>query len=163
MTTSQNYRIGFGEDAHRLASDRRLKLGGVHIPDSTYGTDAHSDGDVLLHALADALLSTHALGDIGQYFPPTDPALKDLDSAEIVMHVLQLLERHAPGFIVINAAAVITLDKPKLGSYREAMAETVAGLLGLEPAQVGVTFKTSEGLAPLHVQARVTVLVRTGS
>ena len=160
MTLRQNYRIGYGEDAHRLTLEKPLVLGGVNIPQSPHGADAHSDGDVLLHALADALLSTYALGDIGQYFPPSDPAFKGLNSSEIVKRVLDVVNERVPAISIINVAAVVTLDKPKLGPYREMIQDKVAGVLGLEPARVGVTFKTSEGLAPSHVQARVTVLVR---
>lgn len=160
MARLESFRIGYGEDAHALLENRPLILGGVSIP-SLHGTLAHSDGDVLLHALADALLSSLALGDIGQYFPPSDPACKDMDSAAIVKRVLDLLRRQAPDFAIVNLAAVVTLDAPKLGSYRTAMQEHMAELLGLEPARVGLTFKTSEGLSPGHVRSSVSVLVRT--
>jgi 2-C-methyl-D-erythritol 2,4-cyclodiphosphate synthase len=152
---AQHYRIGYGEDAHALAPGRPLVVGNVRI-DSPHGTVAHSDGDVLLHALSDALLAAYALGDIGQHYPPTDPALKDLDSAEIVRGVLALLPE---GFAIANVAAAVTLDRPKLAAYREQIQARVAELLALERTQVGLTFKTSEGLAPGHIQARVTVLL----
>lgn len=149
-------RIGFGEDAHRLEAGCPLVLGGVSIP-SPHGAVAHSDGDALLHALADALLSSLALGDIGVFFPPSDPAFKGLDSREIVQ--LALREVRARGGDLVNVALVVTLDAPKLGPHRAAMAEGVATLLGLPEDRVGLGFKTSEGLAPEHVQARATVLV----
>ncbi|CAN5736620.1 2-C-methyl-D-erythritol 2,4-cyclodiphosphate synthase [soil metagenome] len=154
-----NVRVGYGEDAHALAAGRPLVIGNIAIPDSPVGAVAHSDGDVLLHALADALLSSHALGDIGPYFPPSDPSFKDMDSADIVRKVLALLEECAPTWRLVNLAAVVILDRPKLGAYREAISRRVAALLELSEIHVGLTFKTSEGLAPGHIQARVTVLL----
>lgn len=153
-----DYRIGYGEDAHRLAPDRPLWLGGLRL-ESPRGALAHSDGDVLLHALADALLAALALGDIGQYFPPSDPRYRDLASAEILAQVLARLRGSQPVEIV-NIAATVTLDAPKLGPHRAAIAERTAALLGIDPKRVGLGFKTSEGLAPDHIQARVTVLLR---
>jgi 2-C-methyl-D-erythritol 2,4-cyclodiphosphate synthase len=152
-------RIGYGEDSHRLVSGRPLLVGGVAIDDSPVGSDAHSDGDVLLHALADAMLSAYALGDIGRYFPPDDPKFRDIAGQEIVRAVLARIRRVAGRLSVNNVAAVVTLDQPKLGPRREAIERRLASLLGLEPGRVGVTFKTSEGLAPGHIQARVTVLL----
>lgn len=137
---------------------RPLVIGGVTVP-AERGADAHSDGDVLLHALADALLSAHALGDIGKLFPPSDPAFAGLDSRQIVSHVLGLVREHAGGLRLVNVAAVVTLDAPKLGPLRDEVARSVAALLGMEPTDVGLTFKTSEGLAPDHVQASVTLLL----
>ena len=154
-----DFRIGFGEDAHKLEVGRPLIIGGVEV-ESERGAAAHSDGDVLLHALADALLSSYALGDIGFYFPPSNPEFKDLNSAEIVRRVLELLREEVP-LELSNIAIVITLDKPKLGPYREQIQENVAKLLDIETRNVGVGFKTSEGLAPGHIQARTTVLLRT--
>lgn len=157
-----DFRIGYGEDAHALAAGRPLVIGNVTIPESPVGALAHSDGDVLLHALADALLSSHALGDIGRYFPPSDPDFKDMNSAAIVQKVLCLLKECAPEMRLVNLAAVVTLDRPKLELYRERIAQRLAALLELPESCVGLTFKTSEGLAPLHVQARVTVLLSMG-
>lgn len=154
----QDFRIGYGEDAHALAAGRSLIVGGVTIA-SPHGAVAHSDGDALLHALADALLAGYALGDIGQHYPPTDPAFKAMDSAEIVKGVLAILRQHRANLSIVNVAAVVTLDHPKLGPYRGRIQARVAELLELIPEQVGVTFKTSEGLAPGHIQARVTVLL----
>ena len=151
------HRVGFGEDAHALAADRPLIIGNVPVPSPT-GAVAHSDGDVLLHALADALLSAFALGDIGTYFPPSNPEFKDIDSAEILRKVLSLVSEQG-AVELVNIAAVVTLDKPKLGAHREAVQLRVAELLGLPPERVGLTFKTSEGLAPEHIQARVTALL----
>ncbi len=158
--TPHSYRIGFGEDAHRLEVGRPLIIGGVKIPSSPHGAVAHSDGDVLLHALSDALLSAFALGDIGHYFPPSDPAFKNMESAKILARVLELLEEREESPEIVNVAAVVTLDKPKLEPHRAAIAARVAGLLNLPQDRVGVGFKTSEGLAPAHIQARVTVLLK---
>ena len=157
MSVLDDLRVGFGEDAHALVPDRRLVLGGVEVP-SLRGASAHSDGDALLHALADALLSSLALGDIGVYFPPSDDAFKDMDSRVIVSRCLGTL--HTRGAELINVALVVTLDAPKLGPYRADIVAEVAKLLKLPPVRVGLGFKTSEGLAPNHVQARATVLVR---
>ncbi|MBB6098696.1 2-C-methyl-D-erythritol 2,4-cyclodiphosphate synthase [Deinobacterium chartae] len=152
-----DYRIGYGEDAHRLEVGRRLVLGGVEIAGSPHGSVAHSDGDALLHAVADALLSGLALGDIGQLFPDTAPENAGLDSARILEEALRQVR--AKGYAPLNVAVVVTLDRPKLGPLRARIAARVAELLGLPADQVGVSFKTSEGLAPAHVQARSTVLL----
>lgn len=151
------YRVGYGEDAHRLAPGRPLTLGGVPVPHAEHGAVAHSDGDAALHALADALLSGLALGDIGQYFPDTAAEWAGLDSRVILARALDLVR--ARGYAPLNVALVVTLDQPRLGPLRAEMARTMAELLGLAPAEVGVSFKTSEGLAPQHVQTRVTVLL----
>lgn len=154
-----NFRIGYGEDAHALAVGQTLVIGGITIPDSPHGAIAHSDGDVLLHALADALLSCFALGDIGTYYPPSNPDYRDMDSAEIVQGVKSFLDKKAAGWQLHNIAAVVTLDAPKLGAKREQIAARVAQLMALEPSQIGITFKTSEGLAKQHIQARVSLLL----
>lgn len=153
------YRTGYGEDAHRLEPGRPLIVGNLRVEDSPHGALAHSDGDVLLHALADALLSALALGDIGDYFPPNDPQFRGIDSADILRGVLSTLQRHHQGVTLVNVAVVVTLDRPRLGGLRQAIQLRVAELLGLEPERVGLGFKTSEGLAPQHIQARATVLL----
>lgn len=155
--TALPYRVGYGEDAHRLAPGRPLVLGGVPIAHAERGAVAHSDGDAALHAVADALLSGLALGDIGGYFPDTDPQWAGLDSRDLLKRVLDLV--CGRGYAPVNVALVVTLDRPKLGPRRAELAASVAALLGLAPTEVGVSFKTSEGLAPDHVQARVTVLL----
>lgn len=157
--TDLPYRIGYGEDAHRLAAGRSLILGGVPIPHAERGAVAHSDGDAVLHAVADALLSGLALGDIGQYFPDTAAQWKNLDSRLILAKALELVR--ARGYAPVNVALVVTLDQPKLGPLRSEIARSVAALLDLPESEVGVSFKTSEGLAPDHVQTRVTVLLGT--
>ena len=157
MLSSLPLRIGYGEDAHRLAPGRPLILGGVPVPHAERGAVAHSDGDAVLHAVADALLSGLALGDIGQYFPDTDPQWAGLDSRDILRRVLDLIRER--GYEPVNVALVVTLDRPKLGPLRAEIASSVAALLALPESEVGVSFKTSEGLAPDHVQVRVTALL----
>ncbi len=152
-----NYRIGYGEDAHRLETGKRLVIAGITVPNSPVGTIAHSDGDVVLHTVSDALLSSLALGDIGKFFPDTAPELKDMDSSIILKVALEKV--NALGWEVVNLAVVVTLDKPKLGALRDEMAANLAELLKLSPENVGIGFKTSEGLALNHIQARATVLL----
>lgn len=157
MSSAVPYRVGFGEDAHRLEAGLPLVLGGVPVPGAELGAVAHSDGDAVLHAVADALLSGLALGDIGQYFPDTAAEWKGLDSRLIVQRALELVRGR--GYAPVNVALVVTLDRPKLGPLRAEIAASVAQLLDLPGSEVGVSFKTSEGLAPAHVQTRVTVLL----
>ncbi len=151
------FKIGYGEDSHALEKGKILTIGNLQIKNSPRGTIAHSDGDVLLHALSDALLSAFAAGDIGKYFPPSNMDYKDLDSNIILAKVLELI--NYDNLKINNIAAVVILDKPKLGDLREAIQARVAELLAIEINKVGITFKTSEGLAERHVQARVTVLL----
>lgn len=151
-------RIGFGEDAHRLAEGRPLLLGGFSIPESPRGPVAHSDGDALLHAVTDALLSAWALGDIGAHFPDTEPAHAGADSAALLRHALDVALDHAGDLRPRQASVVVTIDRPKLGPHRAAITASLAALLDLPLDRVGITFKTSEGLAPDHVQARAVVL-----
>ncbi len=154
-----NFRIGYGEDAHALAPGRPLVIGGLAIRGSPVGTVAHSDGDVLLHALSDALLSAHAMGDIGQYFPPSNPNYRGLDSRVILQTVMERITDQAGRFRIINVAAVVVLDQPRLGPTRRDIQRQLAGELGIDASRVGVGFKTSEGMAPDFIQARVTTLL----
>ncbi len=156
------YRVGCGEDAHRLGPGERLMLGGVEIPGAPRGPLAHSDGDALLHAVTDAVLSAFALGDIGHHFPPGEPETSGIDSRDILRRALELVDARVSRAVVVNCAAVVTLDEPKLGAHRNAIAASCADLLGIEPERFGLTFKTSEGLATEHVQARATVLFELG-
>jgi len=155
------YRIGYGEDAHALAPGRSLVIGAVRIDGSPVGTVAHSDGDVLLHALSDALLAAFAMGDIGQYFPPSNPNYRGLDSRVILQTVLERVADQAGACRIVNLSAVVVLDQPRLGPTRRDIQRQLAGELGIDAARVGLTFKTSEGMAPDFIQARVTVLLKT--
>ncbi len=136
-------RIGHGYDVHRLAEGRRLILGGVDIPHRT-GLDGHSDADVLLHAIMDALLGAAALGDIGMLFPDTDPAFEGASSLALLKEVGARLERD--GYSVVNLDATVLAQRPKLAPYREAMRANIADALGLEVSQVSVKATTEEHL-----------------
>lgn len=153
-STGSQLLVGYGEDAHRLGEGRELWLGGVRI-ESDRGAIAHSDGDVLLHAISDALLSAFALGDIGSYFPDYDPKWQGLESRVILEVVMQKVRES--GYRLSQLSAVVTLDRPKLGPHRTSIQQHLALLTGLPEKRVGLTFKTSEGLAPHHVQCRVVV------
>ncbi len=136
-------RIGQGYDVHRLTEGRKLILGGVKIPYEK-GLLGHSDADVLVHAVMDALLGAAALGDIGQHFPDTDPAYKGISSIELLGKVGTLLEEK--GYVIENIDATIIAQRPKLASYRPQMAENIAGALHLDPSRVSVKATTEEGL-----------------
>lgn len=156
------HRLGLGEDAHRLETGRQLVLGTVAIGESRRGAVAHSDGDVLLHAVSDALLSAFALGDIGDLFPPGEETTVGLASTVILETARARIAAQAGAFTVVNVVAVVTLDEPKLAGYRDEVRTRLAALLKIPAQRVGVTFKTSEGLAPDHVQARAMVLLAVG-
>ena len=136
-------RIGQGYDVHRLKEGRKLILGGVEIPYEK-GLDGHSDADVLVHAVMDALLGAAALGDIGQHFPDTDPAYKGISSIALLKHVGALLDEHH--YVIENIDATIIAQRPKLLPYRPQMAENIAAALGSRTGQVSVKATTEEGL-----------------
>ncbi len=136
-------RIGQGYDVHRLVEGRKLILGGVDIAYEK-GLLGHSDADVLVHAVMDALLGAAALGDIGQHFPDTDPAYKGISSIELLEHVGALLEEK--GFVVENIDATIIAQRPKLARYRPQMAENIGRALGISADRVSVKATTEEGL-----------------
>lgn len=134
-------RIGMGYDLHRLVPGRPLMLGGITIPFDK-GEDGHSDGDVLLHAIADALLGAAALGDIGSVFPPSDPQWKDADSKILLGGIWRLV--HEKGWNIENIDAVIALQEPKFLPWREAVRASIAGILGIEYDRIFVKAKTGE-------------------
>lgn len=136
-------RIGMGYDVHRLTQDRKLIMGGVEIPYEK-GLLGHSDADVLIHAVMDALLGAAALGDIGKHFPDTDPAYKDISSVQLLRHVGALLEENR--FLIENIDATIVAQAPKMRPYIDKMRENIAGALGIEAGQVNVKATTEEGL-----------------
>jgi len=136
-------RVGMGYDVHRLVENRDLVLGGVKIPYEK-GLLGHSDADVLLHAIMDALLGAAALGDIGKHFPDTDDKYKGASSIELLKQVSRLLEEEC--YMVENIDATIIAQKPKMRGYIEEMEKNIAETLGLEKNQVNVKATTEEGL-----------------
>ena len=136
-------RIGYGYDVHRLAPERKLILGGVDIPFET-GLLGHSDADVLLHAVTDALLGAAALGDIGSHFPDTDPRYQGADSLKLLEASGKLLRQK--GWAVNNVDATIVAQRPRLAPYVPQMRENIARVLGILPEQVSIKGKTEEGL-----------------
>jgi len=136
-------RIGIGYDIHRLVPDRPLRLGGVAIP-FELGLLGHSDGDVLLHAVCDALLGAAGLGDIGEQFPDTGPAYQDADSAMLLAATIKKVR--AAGFAPVNVDANVIAEQPRLAPHKPAIRQRVAEILGLDPARVSIKARTHEGL-----------------
>lgn len=136
-------RIGHGYDVHKLVEGRKCIIGGVEIP-SAVGLLGHSDADVLLHAISDALLGAAALGDIGKHFPPSDNAFKDADSRELLRQVVALLEKS--GYTVGNVDATVIAEKPKMAPYIDAMRQNIADDLKVDVSFVSVKATTEEGL-----------------
>jgi len=136
-------RIGIGYDIHRLVPDRPLRLGGVAIPFER-GLLGHSDGDVLLHAVCDALLGAAGLGDIGEQFPDTGPAYQDADSATLLAATIKKVR--AAGFAPVNVDANVIAEQPRLAPHKPAIRQRVAEILGLDPARVSIKARTHEGL-----------------
>jgi 2-C-methyl-D-erythritol 2,4-cyclodiphosphate synthase len=137
------FRTGIGNDLHRLADGRKLILGGVRIPFGK-GPVGHSDGDVLAHAVCDALLGAARLGDIGRHFPNTSPRWKNASSLLFLRHVRQLLDD--AGYRIVNIDATVGLERPKLAPHIARMEKKVAAALALQPGQVSVKAKSGEGL-----------------
>lgn len=136
-----SYRIGTGIDFHQLVEGRPLWIGGVQIPHSK-GALGHSDADVLLHAICDALLGALALGDIGIHFPNTDPAFKDIDSKRLLAHTYELI--HQQGYEVVNVDSTLCLEKPKISPHVEAMRDAISGLLQIDRSAVSIKATTTE-------------------
>lgn len=136
-------RVGMGYDVHRLVEERDLIIGGVKIPYEK-GLDGHSDADVLLHAVMDALLGAAALGDIGKHFPDTDPEYEGADSVRLLEQVGGLIEE--AGYLIENIDATIIAQRPKMRDYIDTMRENIARALGIEINQVNVKATTEEGL-----------------
>jgi 2-C-methyl-D-erythritol 2,4-cyclodiphosphate synthase len=154
------FRIGEGWDTHALVTGRPLVIGGVHIP-HTHGLSGHSDADVLLHAITDALLGAAALGDIGRHFPDTDVQFKGADSWLLLQKVGQLLKTN--GHQIGNIDATVIAQAPKLASFIPAMCERIAQALDISAQQVNVKAKTAEKMGPvgegLSMEARAVVLI----
>ncbi|MCP4684214.1 MAG: 2-C-methyl-D-erythritol 2,4-cyclodiphosphate synthase [bacterium] len=139
-----NFRTGQGYDVHRLVAGRKLVIGGVDIPHEK-GLLGHSDADVLLHAVADALLGAGGLGDIGHHFPPSDDQFKGANSGELLAEVWRLLK--AAGFTTVeNIDSVIMAEKPRMDVHIPAMKEIIAGILEAEPSRISIKATTTEGL-----------------
>lgn len=139
-------RVGLGYDLHRLVEGRKLIIGGVDFPFEK-GEDGHSDGDVLLHAVTDALLGASGLGDIGSYFPPEDPKWKNVDSAKLLQSVWKdVLDE---GWKLENLDCVVKLEKPKFLPKRQEVISSIAKILGVENERVFVKAKTGEKLPPV--------------
>ena len=140
---NNDMRIGMGYDVHKLTEGRKLIIGGVEIPYEK-GLLGHSDADVLLHAIMDALLGAAALGDIGRHFPDTDPAYKGISSLKLLEHVGALLEEHY--FLIENIDATIIAQAPKMRPYIDTMRKNIADTLHIDLSQVNVKATTEEGL-----------------
>lgn len=141
-----NFRIGNGYDIHRLVSDRPLILGGVQISHEL-GLLGHSDADVLTHAIMDALLGALGLGDIGHYFPPTDPKWAGADSLELLAQVHELIR--AKGWEIGNLDSVVVAERPKLKPHLQAMRDRLATVLGITADQISIKATTNEKLGPV--------------
>jgi 2-C-methyl-D-erythritol 2,4-cyclodiphosphate synthase len=154
------FRIGIGQDTHRLVDGRPLMLGGVLIP-SDRGGEGHSDADALSHAIADAILGALCEGDLGVHFPDQDPQWKDADSLQLLSRVMWLAGER--GFRVVNVDATVVLEEPKLHPHVGLMREKLAEILGVEPGCVSIKAKTGEGLDAvgrgLAVMAQAAVLM----
>ena len=156
-----DYRVGIGTDIHRVVADKRLMLGGVYIPYPA-GLAGHSDGDVALHAIVDALLGAAGMGDIGTLFPDTDPQWKDADSKLFVYSVKEHLDQKQ--WEVVNVDLTIHAEAPRLGPVKGQIRRCIAGLLGMDFASVNVKAKTNEGLGEIGageaMAATATALLR---
>ncbi len=163
-STHGNVRIGIGFDAHKLVNGRPLILGGITIPFDR-GLAGHSDGDVLLHALMDALLGAAALPDIGTRFPDTDPAYRDANSALLLDEVMASIREQ--GYNVVNTDLIVVCDRPKLAEHAAAIRAGIAARLGVAETDVGFKAKTTEGtalaIADRSIAALATVLLTTDS
>lgn len=134
-------RIGLGYDSHRFAPGRKLKIGGIEI-EYKYGLLGHSDGDVMLHAISDALLGAGGLGDIGIYFPDTDPKYEGIDSKDILSKVVEKI--NDSGYEVINIDCVLISEEPKFQPYYEKIKKSISHLLGIKESQINIKAKSNE-------------------
>jgi 2-C-methyl-D-erythritol 2,4-cyclodiphosphate synthase len=139
-------RIGIGYDIHRLVEERKLFLAGVEIP-YIKGLISFTDGDVVLHAIADAMLGGISMGDIGQHFPNTDPKLKELPSSEIIKRVLVMVD--AKNYRVNNIDTMIIAEEPKIHPFRDAMIDTLSGLLKIGKDRINIKATTNEGVGSI--------------
>ncbi len=157
-------RVGIGHDTHRLGQGGPLRLGGIEIPHDRH-LIGHSDADVLLHAITDAILGAAALGDIGDLFPDTDQANRGRDSADMLVRAVAKVRE--AGYEIVNLDCIVHAERPKLADHQDAIRHRIAGILGLSPFQVGLKAKTGEGAGPVGreeiIEARcVALLEATG-
>lgn len=135
------FRIGYGYDVHSFSADRELWLGGIMIPYDK-GLDGHSDADVVLHAISDAVLGALSLGDIGVHFPPEDNSIKGIDSKKILWHVVGMIREK--GYCIGNIDVTIVAEKPKIKPYIHEMQTIISQILGVEDSQISIKATTSE-------------------
>ena len=156
------YRIGFGVDFHQLAEGRELRIGGVTIPHHK-GSVGHSDADVLLHAICDALLGAACLGDIGQHFPDTDTAYKNIDSRILLEETMKLIEKE--GYRLVNIDSTLCLEEPKIKPYVQQMREAIASVIGTGIENISIKATTTEQMGFVGrkegVVAHTTVLLES--
>lgn len=157
-----SYRIGFGVDYHQLAEGRDLMIGGVHIPHEK-GAVGHSDADVLLHAICDALLGAACLGDIGVHFPDTDMRYKGIDSKILLQETVKLVQQE--GYMLVNIDSTLALQEPKIKPFIGQMQQTIAGILGIRDKDVSIKATTTEKMGFVGrtegLVAYATVLLQT--
>ena len=147
-----NMRIGFASDIHRLVGGRKLMLGGVDVP-HWQGELAHSDGDVVYHALAESILGALALGDLGSHFPDSDPQYRNIDSSILVKHVVKMMDEK--GYAVNNVDISITLQEPKLKPFIEQMRQNIASLLNVDMDAISIKAGTNENLDAVGMRLAV--------
>lgn len=146
------FRIGLGEDTHRTEPGGPLRIGGVDVPHDRH-LAGHSDADVLLHAVTDALLGAVALPDIGELFPDTDSAHRGRDSADILAVAAEKVA--SAGWCIMNLDCVVSAQQPKLSPHKDAIRRRIAGILRIEPEQVGLKAKTGEGIGPIGAEEAI--------
>ncbi|QDU87858.1 2-C-methyl-D-erythritol 2,4-cyclodiphosphate synthase [Pirellulimonas nuda] len=153
-------RIGLGEDSHRLEPGGPLRIGGIAVPHDMQAV-GHSDADVLLHAVTDALLGAAGLADIGQLFPNSDPANRGRDSAEMLKLAYERVRND--GLTLVNLDCVVSAQRPRLADFKEAIRHRIAGVLRVNPHQIGLKAKTGEGVGPVGreeaIEARCVALL----
>ena len=146
------YRVGIGYDIHPLVDERRLFIGGVEIP-YIKGLAGHSDADVLLHAISDALLGAVGAGDIGEHFPDTDPKYQDISSLELLKKAASLVKDK--GFVIYNIDTVIIAQEPNLSAFKDKIRQKLAQVLGLCPASINIKAKTGNGLGDIGAASAI--------
>ena len=155
------FRTGIGYDIHRLVLDRKLFIGGIEIP-YIRGLLGHSDADVLLHAICDALLGACGESDIGELFPDTDPKYQSISSVELLKIVAQLVEKK--GYEIANVDSVVVAQEPRLAPFKKRIKENIAGILGIQESAVNIKAKTNEGIGEVGageaIVSYATVLLR---